>query len=294
MIKGQSSGKRFFLSIVTTILGVGLVTFGSWKIYGEFQLIHSPLDHIPGDGEVLEQRSADRGETLESLEEIDFLQVLSLAHGDPLDTAPDLGESPSTGEDLQLLLMDQSSDREKGDLTEKKVEKPVAEPNRLLIPAIQIDAPVVPVALREVEFLGEMYEQWMAPSTGELGWHDNSAKLGKPGNTVINGHSSGYGETFRDLEKLKNGDVVQVLAGGFRYSYVVANTMILKERWESIETRIENARWIKPSHDERLTLISCWPYPSNTHRIVVVATPVGIEKLPDSRLTTKMELQQKP
>jgi sortase A len=99
----------------------------------------------------------------------------------------------------------------------------------------------------------------MAPSSGELGWHDNSAKLGKPGNTVINGHSSGYGETFRDLEKLKSGDIVQVLAGGFRYSYVVANTMILKERWESIETRIENARWINPSRDERLTLISCWP-----------------------------------
>lgn len=294
-MKGLSSEERFFLSILTMILGIGLVIFGSWKIYGEFKRIHSPLDQIPGGGRVLTQGDADRGEKWDAWEGAGFLPVFSLAHGDPLDSAPDLGKSPSAAEDLRPLLLDRSTEGEKRALEEQIiVEKPVAEPDRLLIPAIHVDAPVVPVALREVEHLGETYEQWMAPSSGELGWHDNSAKVGKPGNTVINGHSSGQGETFRNLEKLKNGDIVQILAGGFRYSYVVANTMILKERWEPIETRIENARWINPSQDERLTLISCWPYQSNTHRIVVVATPVGVEKIPVHRLTKVTDLQISP
>jgi len=37
--------------------------------------------------------------------------------------------------------------------------------------------------------------------------------------------------------------------------------------------RQENARWIAPTDDERLTLVTCWPYTNNTHRVVVVAKP---------------------
>jgi LPXTG-site transpeptidase (sortase) family protein len=28
-----------------------------------------------------------------------------------------------------------------------------------------------------------------------------------------------------------------------------------------------------PSTDERLTLITCWPYETNTHRLIIVALP---------------------
>ncbi|HOG80388.1 MAG TPA: sortase, partial [Anaerolineaceae bacterium] len=55
--------------------------------------------------------------------------------------------------------------------------------------------------------------------------------------------------------------------------------MILPERNQPVEQRIENARWIEPSVDTRLTLITCWPYESNTHRLVVVARPVSLEGL---------------
>ena len=41
-----------------------------------------------------------------------------------------------------------------------------------------------------------------------------------------------------------------------------------------LDTKIENARWIKSTKDERLTLVTCWPVDSNTHRLVVVAVPV--------------------
>jgi sortase A len=55
--------------------------------------------------------------------------------------------------------------------------------------------------------------------------------------------------------------------------------MILPEKYEQIEVRMNNAQWILPSVDERLTLISCWPYETNTHRLIVVARPLGQESL---------------
>ena len=37
--------------------------------------------------------------------------------------------------------------------------------------------------------------------------------------------------------------------------------------------RVENARWIGHFDDERITMVSCWPYSGNTHRLFVVAKP---------------------
>jgi LPXTG-site transpeptidase (sortase) family protein len=50
----------------------------------------------------------------------------------------------------------------------------------------------------------------------------------------------------------------------------------LREAGESSKTRMENASWIGESNDERLTLVTCWPYESNTHRLIVVARPVNV------------------
>lgn len=56
--------------------------------------------------------------------------------------------------------------------------------------------------------------------------------------------------------------------------------MIFPERDVPFETRLENARWILPSEDERITLITCWPYFSNTHRLIIVARPVDTKPIP--------------
>ena len=49
--------------------------------------------------------------------------------------------------------------------------------------------------------------------------------------------------------------------------------MILPEAGATLEQRLENSRWIGQSDDTRLTLITCWPAESNTHRLVIVAVP---------------------
>lgn len=154
-------------------------------------------------------------------------------------------------------------------------ERPVIWlPNKLIIPKIDLEAPIRPVSFKTVELDGKAYEQWFAPDSPTVGWHLTSAELGSPGNTVLNGHHNIFGEIFRDLDKLEVGDRIMVQSGQRVFEYVVGTRQILPERNQPIETRLENARWIQPSNDERITLITCWPYESNTHRVVVVAVPV--------------------
>jgi sortase (surface protein transpeptidase) len=59
------------------------------------------------------------------------------------------------------------------------------------------------------------------------------------------------------------------------YTYIVTEKYILQEAGMPAEVRRRNAQWIMPTADERLTLVTCWPYnwPGNTHRVIVVARP---------------------
>jgi sortase A len=159
---------------------------------------------------------------------------------------------------------------------EARVSDPGAgQPMQIKIPAIDVDAPVVEVSLQPITTTnGTRYYQWEVPAGYLAGWHDNSARLGQPGNTVINGHHNIYGEIFRDLVDLDVGDRLILYDQDKRYVYQVAETEIFPERGQSLSARRENAQWMAASDDERVTLITCWPYTDNSHRVVVVAKPV--------------------
>ncbi|KPL82693.1 hypothetical protein SE15_11475 [Thermanaerothrix daxensis] len=150
-----------------------------------------------------------------------------------------------------------------------------AIPERLLISKIDLDAPVVPVKARKVKLGDGVFEQWLAPDEFAAGWPTGTAMLGQVGNTVLIGHHNVHGKVFERLHELEPGDLIVVEGGGRRFSYVVVNVMILPERDADFKTRLENARWIQRSQDERLTLVTCWPAYSNTHRLIVVAQPLG-------------------
>ena len=148
-------------------------------------------------------------------------------------------------------------------------------PIRIMIFSIGLDAPIV---LSEIDFkniAGKEYMQWFVPDEFASGWHSTSAKLGEPGNTVLNGHHNSYGEVFKSLVEVNEGDIIQLSSERSRFSYQITNKMILPEKYEQLDVRMNNAQWILPSIDERLTLISCWPYESNTHRLIIVAQPIG-------------------
>jgi sortase A len=157
--------------------------------------------------------------------------------------------------------------------------QPVA-PERLIIDAIGLDAPVVPVGQHPWRVGERVYSQWDVPNTFAAGWHQNSASFGQPGNTVLHGHHNYNGEVFRHLVHVQPGDIVTLEAHGQRQYYLVAQTMTLAEEDQPIEVRQENARWILPTSDERVTLITCWPYGASTHRLIVIALPVAALGLP--------------
>jgi sortase A len=146
-------------------------------------------------------------------------------------------------------------------------------PSRIYIPSIGLDSEIGFATLRDITVFGETYQQWVAPSD-IVGWHFRSALLGDPGNTVLNGHHNVQGEVFKELSLVQKGDEISLYSDAGRFYYQVVSVMILPERFETQEVRLENARWIQQSEDERITLISCWPYESNTHRVIVVAFPI--------------------
>jgi LPXTG-site transpeptidase (sortase) family protein len=148
-------------------------------------------------------------------------------------------------------------------------------PERLIIDKIKLDAPVELAKSMSVTIDGEEVTQFLVPEEFAAGWDEGSAPLGVPGNTVLSGHHNAFGEVFKRLVDLEVGDTFTVLSGAKQFNYIIANKMILPEKNEPLSVRLENSRWIMPSTDERVTLVTCWPATSNTHRLIIVAVPLS-------------------
>jgi len=149
-----------------------------------------------------------------------------------------------------------------------------ALPSRIVISAIGVDAPVVPVSWQEAQVDGQTQAAWGVPDMYAAGWHETSAPLGVPGNTVLNGHNTNNGEIFRRLYTMDVGDTIILYAGDAPYTYTVSEMLILPEGGQPLEVRLENARHILPTDDERLTIVTCHPYGSLRNRLVVIARPI--------------------
>lgn len=145
-------------------------------------------------------------------------------------------------------------------------------PTQLVIKSVGIDTPVIPVGWSVVEQNGRQYSVWDVANYA-AGWHNTSALPGQSGNTVLSGHHNIKGEVFRYLVDVQEGDEVDLYVGDTLYQYYVEQTLIVKEKGEPLEVRRQNAQWIAQTNDIRLTLVTCWPYTNNTHRVIVVARP---------------------
>lgn len=154
------------------------------------------------------------------------------------------------------------------------------EPTRFIIHYLGIDAPVISALVQLVEVDGKVFQQWAAPNEKAVGWQTSSAGLGVVGNTVLIGHHNVHGKVFEKLIYLVPGDKIEVYGQSSIYHYVVTNKFLVEERDMPVEKRLENAQWLLPSSDERLTVITCWPETSNTHRLIIVAVPDFVERKP--------------
>jgi sortase A len=147
-------------------------------------------------------------------------------------------------------------------------------PTRVVVESVGIDTPVIPVGWSVVEQNGQQYSVWdVADYAG--GWHNTSALPGQPGNTVLSGHHNIKGEVFRYLVDVQEGDEVDLYVDDAVYRFYVEQKLIVKEKGEPVDVRRQNAQWIAPTGDVRVTLVTCWPYTNNTHRVIVVARPAS-------------------
>ena len=145
---------------------------------------------------------------------------------------------------------------------------------RIEIPALGINQPIVPVSWRMRVIDGQPVAMWETVK-GAVGHHRGSAGLGQPGNTVLTGHTRGDGlGEFQNLWDLQEGQEIRLYdAQGQEYLYRVESVITLQEIGLTVEQRQENARYLQPTDDTRLTLVTCWPEWVYTHRVIVIARP---------------------
>jgi LPXTG-site transpeptidase (sortase) family protein len=148
------------------------------------------------------------------------------------------------------------------------------QPDHILAPAINLDAPVVEMGWRTVDKGGQSLSEWEMPDN-EAAWHQNSARPGEGSNIVISGHNeSTAGQVFARLDELQLGNEIILKnnqAESFTYRVIEKNIV----RTFAISTEADQylRSVTEPTTEEQLTLITCWPSWSNTHRLVIVAIP---------------------
>lgn len=142
----------------------------------------------------------------------------------------------------------------------------------LSIPVLDLEAPVVGYGLRVHDVDGIPVERLPVPNTFAVGWDATSAEPGFAGNTVMAGHNNLYGAVFAGLADLQVGDEIAVWSDYGVFSYHVSQTMLLEEKDQPLDVRLQNAQWLADTTDDRLTLITCWPRETYTHRLIIVAT----------------------
>ena len=120
---------------------------------------------------------------------------------------------------------------------------------RIQVSSIDVDVPVME---------GDDWETLKRGAGHLIG----SANPGERGNCVISAHNDIFGQAFRDLPDVGLGDEVIVHTASRAYRYVVSQKRIIKPTEVDV---------LNPTSSPILTLISCYPYGIDTHRIAVVA-----------------------
>ena len=172
----------------------------------------------------------------------------SMANQSPGSETERLNQPPDIPEHLKGLIQPARSQ------PTLSLPEPVAQPaTRIVIPSISIDAPV-----------GEGTD-WESLKY-KVGHHPGTANPGQRGNMVLAAHNDVYGEIFRYLPGVPVGEIVTVYAGKqvFRYQ-ITERRFILPEQVEVM----------LPTTGPTLTLISCFPYLIDTHRIILFGELVG-------------------
>lgn len=151
--------------------------------------------------------------------------------------------------------------------------KTPAAPVRLVIPALRVKAPVLPIEVNS--------EQVLDPPRNprDVGWWQRSARPGgKQGQTVLTGHTVHTGGgVMDDLGELRRGQRVKVVtrAGTMEYR----TTRVVTWTREELTERATDI-FAQDRGGNRLVLITCdeWTGSHYESNIVVFARPLGVRE----------------
>ena len=159
------------------------------------------------------------------------------------------------------------------DLVETYGEEP--RPLHIIIPAINLESNIIDL---NILWDGETAE-WETADRA-VGFHVGSATPGEIGNTVMSGHVNspfaGEGSIFARLDEiaplLRRGEIVDimVMAGGDVFLYRATDTTVVLP---------EDVDVFDYSDSPTLSLVTCAPATTYSHRFIVNATLVGVARL---------------
>lgn len=148
-----------------------------------------------------------------------------------------------------------------------------AKPVRLVVPALKIRAPILPIEVNAQAVLDP------PRNPRDVGWWQRSAQPGaKVGQTVLTGHTVHTGGGVMDkLAKLHKGQLVRVVTPKGTMTY--STTRVVTWSKAELAKRAVDIFAQKRS-DVRLVLITCsgWTGTSYTSNVVVFAKPLGVRE----------------
>jgi sortase (surface protein transpeptidase) len=161
-----------------------------------------------------------------------------------------------------------------GDSSNKSIPLITTSPiTRIVIPAADINAPVLTVGMRPTTSTGE--QEWDIARYA-IGHHNKTGVPGEGENIVFSSYASDYGRIFANLDKAIPGSTITVYEGDVAHNYTVVSQQLVKAPHPSTREQISDSEIIAPTKGEQVTFITCWP-PSGSDRysnyLVVIAKP---------------------
>jgi sortase A len=145
---------------------------------------------------------------------------------------------------------------------------------RISIPSIDLNSGISEVSPTLKVASGQEKYVWEVPSL-VAGHLDTSGRPGEGTNMVLIGHNNMSGKVFRNLDKLNPGDEIILFTEAAEFHYQVQKELYIPYLGVEAEADATLQSYAAPLSTETLTLISCWPYVTNAHRIVIIAIPLS-------------------
>ena len=240
LTSSESAGWRTFFNRSLLIVEIAAAIGFIWIVYslvGSLRALNNEILEVQQ-----EAIAAIPAVATPTLSPIIDLVILPSGHKPPVEGQPIVYEEAGGIPEHLLPLVDA--------YVPPPIPSPAPEqPRQIEINKIGVNAPI---------FQGHEEEQLKKGVGHSIG----TALAGEVGNMVLSAHNDIYGEIFRHLDQLEEGDEVVVSSGRERYTYVVNEIEVV------LPTAVEV---MAPTDHASLTLISCYPYLVDNKRIIVKA-----------------------